>query len=102
SDDSILRPDGRVLRPFLSYVLYHFNPNSDSARPLDTLGEADWKVVQTQDGNVEEQSVSFETTLQEEGVRITKTYRLPQKAYHLALEVKLERTKAGSSGTKVR
>src|SRR5262249_8600900 len=72
-----------------SYVLYHYDVNRPKDdRPLDTLGKVQWQLgpVKT-DGDTH--SISFFTDIQ--GVRVTKTYSLAKREYHVGLEVKLER-----------
>jgi YidC/Oxa1 family membrane protein insertase len=71
-------------------ILYHYpieNPKAEL--PLATLGDQDWRVVAT-DTQSDAQTVSFQAEVQGV-VRITKTFILKQREYHLALEVKLER-----------
>jgi YidC/Oxa1 family membrane protein insertase len=89
-----------------SFLLYHFNPkdpndkdNDNQPRPRDTLGRRRWEVVgkrERQKDGRRHQVVSFRTELPEAGVVITKTYSLAEGDYHLGLEVRLERTKAGA------
>jgi YidC/Oxa1 family membrane protein insertase len=96
---------GEVRRPeeyrLNSNVLYHYDVNdADASQPLDTLGRTDWEVVEVKKDSEEEQRVSFATTIQ--GVRITKTFTLPRRGYHLGLEVKLQRTASAAKDLKFR
>ncbi len=87
-----------------SFALYHYanaDERDNEARPLDTLGERNWEVVGKQDAGPE-QSVSFATTLPEQGVRIVKTYTLRPKEYHLGLSVRVERLPAAKVTTPFR
>jgi hypothetical protein len=74
-----------------SFALYHYATADDKdPRPLDTLGKRDWKVVEKKtDGD--EQRVVFATEVGEFGVRVTKTFTLKPREYHLGLSVKIER-----------
>jgi YidC/Oxa1 family membrane protein insertase len=76
-----------------SFVLYHYaRPDEDEkvSRPLDTLGIRDWPATLDKAGQ-DEHTVAFATDLPEQGVRITKTYTLKKKEYHISLSVKVER-----------
>lgn len=76
-------------RDIASFLLYHY-PSARADAPLDTLGRRIWKRVEPEK-IVEGQPikrVSFETT--QRGVKITKTYTLEPRDYHLGFEVKLE------------
>jgi YidC/Oxa1 family membrane protein insertase len=73
-----------------SNVLYHF-AKEDDARPLSTLGQRDWDVVEPDQASPGESAVSFTTTVRD--VRVTKTYRLGKDDYHIGLEVKVELVK---------
>jgi len=73
-----------------SFLMYHYG-DADDERPLQTLGDRVWKFEeQTKDkDNVEE--VSFSTRMPgNEHVKITKTYRLDPKDYHLTLRLEFE------------
>jgi YidC/Oxa1 family membrane protein insertase len=86
-----------------SHLLYHFAPSDKDwdARPLDTLGRRQWKVVehngkpivhdQTDDGKARQQ-VSFRTEI--DGVILTKTFSVVEGEYHVGLQVTMERPKA--------
>jgi YidC/Oxa1 family membrane protein insertase len=75
-----------------SFQLFHFDDSHDKW-PLDTLGKIRWEKTHedevTLDDGRQRQSVSFSTTIK--GVRVTKTFRLTQREYHLGLEVGLKR-----------
>jgi YidC/Oxa1 family membrane protein insertase len=74
-----------------SFVLYHYaSPVDTEERPLDTLGVRDWPVTANNAGP-DEHTVAFATELPDQGVRITKTYTLKKKEYHIGLAVKVER-----------
>jgi YidC/Oxa1 family membrane protein insertase len=74
-----------------SFALYHYaRPDQDEERPLDTLGRRNWTAGPLQKGK-DEQSLSFTTDLPEQGVRLTKTFTLKQREYHLGLTVRVER-----------
>jgi len=74
-----------------SFVLYHYpSPADTEERPLDTLGVRDWPVT-TNNAGPDEHVVAFATDLPDQGVRITKTYTLKKKEYHIGLAVKVER-----------
>jgi YidC/Oxa1 family membrane protein insertase len=72
-----------------SFVLHHYrNPEEDF--PTDTLARRVWRRVEPAE-LVEGQPVQravFETVVR--GVRITKTYTIEPRWYHVGLEVKLE------------
>lgn len=88
-----------------SFLLYHYSrPNEE--RPENTLGEANWELVnrdafqKTNQGERaiwtpketrDVQEVSFETKLPEFGLKIVKTYTLQKGHYHLGLKVRFER-----------
>lgn len=82
-----------------SFLLYHFDPNDNGLRPLDTLGVVTWHQVGEVDeekndqGQVIRQSVAFEYVLDKEDVKITKLFSLKTGEYHIGLEVTLERLK---------
>jgi YidC/Oxa1 family membrane protein insertase len=74
-----------------AFVLYHYDIDKPTAeRPLDRLGKINWDVEEVKKPSDEEQSARFSTTIQ--GVKITKTFRLSPRTYHLGLDVKLQRT----------
>jgi YidC/Oxa1 family membrane protein insertase len=74
-----------------SFTLYHYaRPDSEEERPLDTLGRRRWVVTERANGD-KDQSVSFSTDLPEHGVRLTKTYTLRKREYHVGLTVRIER-----------
>jgi YidC/Oxa1 family membrane protein insertase len=74
-----------------SFVLYHYaKPDEEEERPLDTLGVRDWPVTLDQAGP-DEHTVAFSTELADQGVRITKTFTLKKREYHIGLSVKVER-----------
>jgi YidC/Oxa1 family membrane protein insertase len=79
-----------------SFLLLHFDVNDPNAeRPLDTLGKVRWEVVgRKTDGP--EQFVSFQADVQ--GVRVTKTFTLAEKEYHVGLTVQVERA-PGAKGS---
>ena len=83
-----------------SFLLQHFDVNSQhDDHPLDTLGKAEWKVVNKVTSG-SHQEVSFQAEVQ--GVRITKTYTLNEGTYHLGLEVKLERAPDAKGGKELK
>jgi YidC/Oxa1 family membrane protein insertase len=78
----LVRADMNQVTP--SNVLYHYDAFQDKpGRPLSTLGERNWKVVE-----LSPEKVVFSTTLG--AVNITKTFRLGKEDYHIGLEVKVE------------
>jgi YidC/Oxa1 family membrane protein insertase len=91
-------PDGKPLNLRLippsdetSFALYHYASDDKSEeRPLDTLGNRDWQIVE-QNLKGEEQRLVFATELPDFGVRLTKTFSLRPREYHLGLDVKIER-----------
>jgi YidC/Oxa1 family membrane protein insertase len=85
-----------------SFALYHYATADDKElRPLDTLGKRDWTVVEKKtDGD--EQRVGFATELPEFGVRITKTFTLKPREYHLGLSVKIARLPGAMADAKFR
>jgi YidC/Oxa1 family membrane protein insertase len=95
--DYLGQPTGRTLEliqqdPFQpSFLMYHYE-GVDDDRPLQTLGDRVWKFeeqTKTEDG-VEE--VSFSTRLPgRTHIKITKTYRLDPREYHLTLRLEFER-----------
>jgi len=77
-------------REIASFLLYHYADAKGDDFPLDTLGKRVWKRVEPEevkDGEAVQRAV-YETEVQ--GVRITKTYTLEPRDYHIGLEVKLE------------
>lgn len=98
-----------------SFVLYHYptakelenEPEAERqvTRPLDLLGKRVWKVVANAPAtdSPDVQSISFETTLEEpHNVKITKTYTLHRREYHIGLTVRLERLPQAKSAGKFR
>jgi YidC/Oxa1 family membrane protein insertase len=78
--------------PTPSFALYHYaSPDSEEKQPLDTLGRRDWAVTERPQPGATEQRVDFTTELPDLGVRITKTYTLKPREYHLGLSVRVER-----------
>jgi YidC/Oxa1 family membrane protein insertase len=74
-----------------SFAMYHYaDPKPDEERPLDTLGTRKWVHVEHHKGDTDCVDV-FQTDLPEQGVRITKTYSLRKKDYHIGLTVRVER-----------
>jgi YidC/Oxa1 family membrane protein insertase len=75
---------GDMNRQTASNLLYHHDVHQDNAnRPLSTLGERRWKVVEKGP-----EKVVFTTTLG--AVQITKTFTLGKEDYHIGLEVKVK------------
>ncbi len=76
-----------------SFVLYHY-PEADSEHPVFGLGEKIWKFEgqdKAQDGTAE---IRFSTTVPgHDDIKITKTYRLAPRDYHLGLTLEIERAK---------
>src|SRR5262249_61662314 len=74
-----------------SFVLYHYaSAKEDEPQPLDTLGVRDWPVTANHAGHAQH-TVAFSTDLPDPGDRITKTYTIKKKEYHIGLTVKVER-----------
>jgi len=75
-----------------SFRMFHYE-KPDDERPVDTLGEAQWKVIKQEvDTNAEEQTVTFETELAEpHNLRIRKTFTLKHRDYHIGLSVHIQR-----------
>jgi len=73
-----------------SFLLYHYPDAKGEDYPLDTLGRVVWTRVAQDEvkDNEPVQRAAFQTDVQ--GVRITKTYTLEARDYHVGLEVKLE------------
>jgi YidC/Oxa1 family membrane protein insertase len=81
-------PDGNKLAD-PCYVMYHYEKASDE-RPADTLGMRNWKVVERELGDVEQQRVVFETELAEPHfVKIRKTYTLKRNENHVGLRLEI-------------
>ncbi len=81
-----------------SHRLFHFDPKDpDAERPKAALGEIEWKHVAEEhhNGPADDTHRAVFTTDAVAGLVITKTYTLEPGAYHVGLEVKVER-KAGS------
>jgi YidC/Oxa1 family membrane protein insertase len=84
-----LIPEGLVP----SFAIYHYaiaDPLPSNERPLDTLGKRVWTVLGRGKGD-KDQSISFTTDLPEQGVRLTKTYTVRQREFHVGLTVRIER-----------
>jgi YidC/Oxa1 family membrane protein insertase len=78
-----------------SFVIYHY-AKPDEVRPEPTLGEMTWRIVERQiDPAAETQQVVMQADLPDLGIRLTKTFRLHRRDYHVGLNVKIERL-AGS------
>jgi YidC/Oxa1 family membrane protein insertase len=83
-----------------SFLLYHYDQPGDPHpdHPVDTLGERDWSVEEvstaTNEAGEEVSKVVFATTLPND-LRLTKTYTLTPRAYHLGLKVEVEHLKRG-------
>jgi YidC/Oxa1 family membrane protein insertase len=71
-------------REIASFLLYHYGDPRNEDFPLDTLGRRVWKRVEPAQVN----KAVFQTEVQ--GVRITKTYTLEPRWYHIGLDIKLE------------
>jgi YidC/Oxa1 family membrane protein insertase len=75
-----------------SFQIFHYEKPNDE-RPLAELGEREWRLVKedcNQDGDV--QTIVFETDLEEPyNLRLTKTFTLKRKEYHLGLKVDIKR-----------
>jgi YidC/Oxa1 family membrane protein insertase len=73
-----------------SFLFYHYGNPLDEDYPLDTLGRRIWKRVEpaeVKEGETYQKAV-FETKIQ--GVKVSKTYTLEPRWYHLGLEIRLE------------
>ena len=74
-----------------SYVMYHYERVGDQLKPVDTLGNREWRLVRNElatDGN--SQVVAFETDLGAPFyIRITKTFTLNRGDYHIGLVVSI-------------
>ena len=77
-------------RDIASFLLYHYPDQKGEDYPLDTLGKRYWKRCAPAEVKDDEPvtEAAFETEVQ--GVRITKTYTLQPRDYHVGLEIKLE------------
>ncbi len=77
-------------RDVASFLFYHYPNPTYEDYPLDTLGRRVWKRVEPAEVRPGEKvgRASFETTVR--GVRVTKTFTLRPRDYHLGLEVKME------------
>jgi YidC/Oxa1 family membrane protein insertase len=78
-----------------SSLLYQYDP-PDSERPIDTLGQADWSVVDTKTeknaaGEDVVSEVAFACDVPGTDITLTKTYTLEPGAYHIRLHVTIER-----------
>jgi YidC/Oxa1 family membrane protein insertase len=72
-----------------SNVLYHFDLDNPAAdRPLSTLGQTKWQVVESKETEPGKWKVAFAVNVRD--VRITKTFTLGKDDYHIGLEVKVE------------
>lgn len=84
----LIRADQNLYLP--SYALYHY-PDEQADRPLPTLGQVRWELVEP--GQPEPgrsySKVVFAANVRD--IRITKTFSLDKDAYHIGLEVKIER-----------
>jgi YidC/Oxa1 family membrane protein insertase len=66
--------------------LYHFDPDRPSAdRPLSTLGQMNWEVVESREVEPGQWKVVFAANVRD--VRITKKFTLGKDDYHIGLEV---------------
>jgi YidC/Oxa1 family membrane protein insertase len=87
-----------------SHQLLHYDPpDLAEERPVDTLGQIEWTVVDEKDKPLAEagpagkgvrddgtsQSISFKAMVPDGSVEIIKTYSLRQGEYHIGLEVKM-------------
>ena len=78
--------------PFLpSYLLYHY-ADATTDQPLPRLGEVNWKLESREKlaGDVAEVKFSIRVPGQED-VKVTKTYRLGPRDYHVGLVLEFER-----------
>jgi YidC/Oxa1 family membrane protein insertase len=77
-------------REIASYLLYHYPDTKGEDFPLDWLGHRIWKRIEPETIHEGEpvQKAVYETEVQ--GVKITKTYTLEPRDYHVGLEIKLE------------
>lgn len=86
-----------------SYLLYHFPKIDDGKTPPElTLGEQLWdvddKITVESDGT---EQLSFHIRMRDPGfehIKITKTYRLAPKTYHLGLTLQIEDTRPKLDG----
>lgn len=79
-----------------SFLMYHY-PDADAVDPVLGLGETTWQFEGRESlaGDIEQ--IKFSTLVPGlESVKITKTYRLGPKDYHLGLLLEFERVKDGS------
>jgi YidC/Oxa1 family membrane protein insertase len=85
-----------------SYLMFHY-PKTDEVKPVpvNTLGERVWEVEEPTEDAAGVQMVRFHTTIPDPGfehLKITKTYRLEPKAYHLGLSLEIEDTRPKTEG----
>jgi YidC/Oxa1 family membrane protein insertase len=77
-----------------SFMMFHYERPGDD-RPVLTLGSKNWDFLKDQsdlDPNADEQKIVFQTELNEPYfLRITKTYTLRRREYHLGLKVDIKR-----------
>jgi YidC/Oxa1 family membrane protein insertase len=86
-----------------SNLLLHYE-SPDDDRPVDTLGEMNWQVVgQKKDGGGElHDEVVFAADVPGLPLRITKTFTLGAKDYHVGLKVRIERLQGSTTPLKFR
>jgi YidC/Oxa1 family membrane protein insertase len=75
---------------FPAFAIYLYENEKDT-RPLDTLGQIEWKSEEMVDAENKSWKVVFSTEVPGKDVRITKTFTLKSSDYHLGLSVKIER-----------
>lgn len=76
---------------FPAFAIYLYENEKDT-RPLDTLGQIEWKTEEmVVDPENKNWKVVFSTEVPDKAVRITKTFTLNSSDYHLGLAVKIER-----------
>src|SRR5262249_42627171 len=86
--DPLKDPDGNKLAD-PCYVMFHYEKPGDE-RPVDTPGIRNWKVVERELGDVEQQRVVFETERAEPHfVKIRKTYTLKRNENHIGLRLEI-------------
>jgi YidC/Oxa1 family membrane protein insertase len=84
--------DFGLTEPLYHYPLYHYAQGTDE-RPLETLGEIEWKVESVRTGpgaDIHEVVLSTPDDVPGLPVRITKKYTLQRQDYHVGLEVMVQ------------
>jgi YidC/Oxa1 family membrane protein insertase len=86
-----------------SNVLYHYE-SPDDERPVDTLGELDWRIVSPPKpiGDNDHDEVVFAADVPGSILHITKTYTLRHTDYHVGLKVEIRRREGSIAPLKFR